>query len=263
MLGLEMEAGWAPPLWEAARNPKVLPGSVGFVDASHVIRPLQVPGAQADRSMGDLHAMGNPHYLLDPLNGLRVAALLAEAFTRLRPEAAERFAARLASFRERLGSELFGAVLAKKYDVLKLGVLQEHGRLESFLESQGESAALGGWTKTLAPFRGKKAVADHQLWPYFAQRFGIEVVGYMEPKPGIPPTTKHLAEVVKLMQAQEVKVILAAPYYDPRHAEFLAERTGAAIVPMAHAVASREGTDDYLALCDYNVRVLAEGLAKP
>ncbi len=263
MLGLDMEVGWAPPLWETARNPKVLPGGAGFVDASRAIEPIGVPATAVDRSMGDLHVLGNPHYLLDPLNGVRVAALVRDALAQARPEARARFERRFEEFRARVGAALFGPELAKKYDPLRLGILHEHGRLEAFLREQGEEAFLGGWAATLAPFRGTKVVADHQLWPYFARRYGIEVIGHMEPKPGIPPTAKHLAELVRLMRAEEVKIILSAAYYDPRHAAFLAEQTGARVVPMAHQVEAREGTGDFVAMHDYNVRVLAEALRSP
>jgi len=132
--------------------------------------------------------------------------------------------------------------------------LFEHGKLRSFLAAQGQENLLGGWLGAMSPYFGVKVVADHNLWPYFARRFGIQVVGFMEPKPGISPTTKHLAGLIGMMQAQGVKIILAAPYYDPRHAKFLAERTGAKIARMAHQVGALDEAHDYLRMIDYNVR---------
>ena len=108
----------------------------------------------------------------------------------------------------------------------------------------------------MLPYRGSKVVADHNLWPYFARRFGILVVGFLEPKPGISPTTKHLQELIEMMKAEGVKVILASPYFDIRHAQFVSKKTGGKIVPMAHQVGSRPGTDNYLKMIDYNVRQL-------
>ena len=140
--GLELEIGWAPALLQNARNPAVLPGGAGFIDASEVISALGVPSGQIDRSMGDVHPGGNPHYLLDPLNGLRVAALLRDRFSALRPEAGQHFAEGYADFRQRLGAVLVGEALSRKYDFEKLALLAEHGRLVDFLDSQGDTALL-------------------------------------------------------------------------------------------------------------------------
>jgi ABC-type Zn uptake system ZnuABC Zn-binding protein ZnuA len=258
--GMELELGWAPLLQQNARNAKVLPGAPGFIDASVVITPLEVPGGPVDRSMGDVHPAGNPHYLLDPINGLRVARLIRDKLSELRPERQKYFEERYADFRQRLGAALVGAVLAKKYDVEKLALLFEAGKLGDFLRSQGEESLLGGWFGLMMPYRGAKAVGDHNMWPYFARRFGIAVVSFLEPKPGLPPTTKYLNELIESMRAQGVKVILANPYFDPRFAQFVAERTGAQVVNIAHMVGARPGTDDYIAMLDYDVRQLAAAL---
>ena len=258
--GMELETGWAPVLLQNARNSKVLPGAPGFVDASTVIAPLDVPTGPIDRSMGDVHPAGNPHYLTDPLNGLRVAELLRDKFSTLRPTQQAYFAERYAAFRQRVGAALVGETLARKYDVAKLALLFEHGRLAAFLQSQNETQLLGGWLGWLLPYAGTKAVADHNLWPYFAQRFGLTMRGFMEPKPGVPPTTRHLQELVQTMQAEKIGIILTSVYYDPRHAQFLAQNTGAKVVPMAHQVGSRPGTDDYLGMVDYDIRQLVAAL---
>jgi ABC-type Zn uptake system ZnuABC Zn-binding protein ZnuA len=259
-IGMELELGWAPHLQQNARNAKVLPGAQGFLDASMVITPLEVPSGPVDRSMGDVHPAGNPHYLLDPINGLRVARLIRDKLSELRPERQKYFEERYADFRQRLGAALVGAVLAKKYDVEKLALLFEAGKLGDFLKSQGEESLLGGWFGLMMPYRGAKVVVDHNMWPYFARRFGISVIGFLEPKPGLPPTTKHLNELIESMRAQGVKVILANPYFDPRFAQFVAERTGAQVVNIAHMVGARQGTDDYISMVDYDVRQLAGAL---
>jgi ABC-type Zn uptake system ZnuABC Zn-binding protein ZnuA len=189
-----------------------------------------------------------------------VARLIRDKLIELRPERREYFDPRYANFRERLGAALVGDKLAKKYDVEKLALLFEAGKLGNFLKSQGEESLLSGWFGLMMPYRGAKTVADHNTWPYFARRFGISVIGFLEPKPGLPPTTKHLNELIESMRAQGVRVILASPYFDPRFAQFVAERTGAQVVSMAHQVGARGGTNDYMAMIDYDVRQLAGAL---
>ncbi len=259
-MGMELEMGWAPVLLQNARNGRVLPGTRGYLDASTAITPLDVPTGPVDRSMGDVHPAGNPHYLLDPMNGLRVARLIRDKLIDLRPERQKAFDDRYANFRQSLGTALVGEALAKKYDVEKLALLFEAGKLGDFLKSQGEESLLGGWFGLMMPYRGAKVVGDHNMWPYFARRFGISVIGFLEPKPGLPPTTKHLNELIESMRAQGVRVILANPYFDPRFAQFVAERTGAQVVSIAHMVGARAGTNDYISMVDYDVRQLAGAL---
>jgi ABC-type Zn uptake system ZnuABC Zn-binding protein ZnuA len=259
-MGMELEMGWAPTLQQNARNAKILPGARGFLDASTAITPLDVPSGPVDRARGDVHPGGNPHYLLDPINGLRVALLIRDKLIELRPERRGYFDAHYAAFRQRLGAALVGDTLAQKYDVEKLALLFEAGKLGDFLKSQGDESLLSGWFGLMMPYRAAKVVADHNLWPYFARRFGISVIGFLEPKPGMPPTTKHLNELIESMRAQGVKVILANPYFDPRFAQFVAERSGAQVVSVAHMVGARPGTTDYIAMVDYDVRQLAGAL---
>ncbi len=185
-VGMDLEIGWAPVLLQNARNGTILPGAPGYLDASRVISPLEIPTGPVDRSMGDVHPLGNPHYLLDPLNGLKVARLLRDKLIERRPERKAYFEDRYASFSQRLGTALVGERLAKKYDIEKLAILFERGRLGSFLKQQGEESLLGGWLGLMLPYRGAKVMDDHNMWPYFARRFRIEVIGHMEPKPGIP-----------------------------------------------------------------------------
>ncbi len=260
LVGMDLERGYLAPLVQQARNARIGPGAPGRVDASTVVTPLGVPAGPADRAMGDVHPFGNPHYLTDPVNGLRVARLLRDRLAAARPERAGAFTERHATLARRLGAALVGDPLAAKYDVEKLATLADAGRLDAFLAQQGDAAALGGWLATLRPHRGAAVVDDHDVWPYFARRFGLEVVGHMEPKPGIPPTTRHLEALIAVMRARDVRAILASAYYDPRHARFLAERTGARIAEMANQVGARPGTEDYVATVDWNVRRVAAAL---
>jgi ABC-type Zn uptake system ZnuABC Zn-binding protein ZnuA len=259
-IGMENEAGWVPVLLQNARNSRILPGARGFVDASTAIVPMDVPTGQVDRSLGDVHPAGNPHYLLDPVNGLKVARLIRDKLIELRPDRRPFFAQRYDAFRQRLGVALVGETLAQKYDPEKLAILDEAGKLADFLKTQGDVGQLSGWLGLLRPYYGVKVVADHNLWPYFARRFGLSVVAFLEPKPGLPPTTKHLNEVIELMREQRIRLALANPYFDPRAAQLVAQQTGARIVKMAHQVGARPGTDEYLQMVDYNVRQLAAAL---
>lgn len=267
LVGLGLEDGWSPVLLQSARNPAVLQGAAGHLDASKAIQPLERASGVIDRSLGDVHAGGNPHYLLDPICGLQVARLIRDKLSSLRPDQAAYFDQRYQAFRQRAHVLLVGEQLAKKYkpdDIPKLALLFERGKLADYLKTQGEDGQLGGWLGQMLPFHGTKAVDDHNLWPYFSRRFGLSILAHMEPKPGIPPTMQHLGVVAEQMRTQRVPVILANPYYDPRHAQFLASNTGAKVVNAAHQVGSRTGTDDYLSLIDYDVRQVVAALqAKP
>jgi len=262
-IGMELEIGYAPVLMQNARNSRVLIGAPGFVDCSKVITPLEVPTGIVDRSMGDVHPLGNPHYLLDPLNGLLVARLIRDRLIELRPEKKPFFEERYAMLYRKIGDALVGEKLARKYEFEKLASLYEEGKIESFFKEQKEEGLVEGWLGMMLSYRGSKVVADHNLWPYFARRFGISLVGFLEPKPGISPTTKHLQDLVEQMKADKVKVILSSPYFVIRYAQFVSKNTGAKIVLLAHQVGSRPGTDSYIRMIDYNVRELAKALEAP
>lgn len=255
-VGMELEVGYAPVLLQNARNSRVLPGALGFLDASKAILPLEIPTGNIDRSMGDVHPMGNPHYLLDPLNGLLAARLIRDKLIELRPEKKSLFDERYATFYRKIGEGLIGDKLSRKYDFEKLAVLFEGKKLVPFLKDQKEEESLGGWLGMTLPYQGSRVVTDHNLWPYFARRFGISVAGFLEPKPGISPTTKHLQALIEMMKAEGIRVILSSPYYDIRHAQFAAKNTGAKIVYLAHQVGSRPGTENYISMTEYNVRQL-------
>ena len=257
--GMELESAWTSVLLKNCRNERVQPGAKGYLDAATVIAPLETPTGVLDRALGDVHPAGNPHYLLDPLNGVKVAELIARRLADLRPGGAATFQASADAFRKKVYARLVGPTLAAKYDAAKLALLYEKGKLADFLKAQGDEKALGGWLGAMLPYSGAKAVGDHDLWPYFAKRFGLVMVGFLEPKPGIAPTTHHLQEIIALMKTQGAKLILASAYYDPRHAEFVAKNSGARVATMANMVDARPGTGDYVSMTDYNIRQITGG----
>ena len=259
-MGMELEIGWAPVLLNNSRNPKIQRGSPGFVDASTVISPLGIPAGILDRSLGDVHPLGNPHYLLDPLNGLKVARLLKERLSLIQPNQKEFFQNQFVLFVQKLGTRLVGEELSQKYDIEKLAKLFEYGKIKTFLESQGESQKLSGWFGKVLPFYGMRVVEDHNGWLYFATRFGFLISGSMEPKPGIPPSTRHLKKLINKMKAEEIHVIFSSAYYNPKYAKFLADHTGAIVIALANQVRSRTETDNYLQMLDYNVITLTNAL---
>lgn len=256
--GMEMEVGYAPVLLGNARNADVLTGARGHVDCSRVVVPLGVPPGPVDRSMGDVHAAGNPHYLLDPLNGLKVAALLRDRLADQRPAGRDYFAARYDDFRKRLGAAMVGSELSAKYpdEFEKLARLAEHGRLAAFLKGQGQEALLGGWLGKMQPYYGTRYADEHDLWVYFARRFGLVNVGHMEPVPGVPPTTTHLGLLIPRMREEKARLVISVPYYDPKHAKVVAAATGATVVTLAHQVGAIRGADDYLGMFEANVNAV-------
>jgi ABC-type Zn uptake system ZnuABC Zn-binding protein ZnuA len=253
LLGLDMEVGWAPVLIRSARNPAVQPGARGHLDASTAIRPLEIPTGPVDRSMGDLHAYGNPHYLTDPVNGVLVARAIRDRLATLDPSEAETFESNARAFEEALARRLVGDAVAEALGAPSVTALAASGRLDAVLVERGLADRLGGWLGRLRPHAGAKAIQDHRMWPYFAARFGLDPIETLEPLPGIPPTGRHLATVVERARAEGARGILASPYFDVRHARWVSEKTGIPVVPMAHQTGSREGTDDYLATVEYNV----------
>lgn len=255
LVGLELEAGWLPAVLASARNPRVMPGGEGYLDASTAIVPLEVPTAVVDRSMGDVHPYGNPHYLTDPINGLRVAAAIRTRLAQLLPGRAAELGARYEAFADELLGRLVGAELAARHGRDALVAALEQDRIDALAVESG--APLGGWLGALRGLRGTEAVQDHRIWPYFASRFGLRPVIELEPRPGIAPTTAHLSRVVARVSEQGIRLILSSVYFDPRHARRVAELTGAQVVVLAHQVGAREGTDDYLATIDHNVRQVA------
>lgn len=248
-VGLELESAWELPVLNGSRNRKIPPGTAGYLDLSTSVELLEVPHGPISRSMGDVHPGGNPHYWLDPLNGRRMAEAIAERLARLRPEQAGDFYANLAKFRKELDRRMFGAEALKGAKAETLW--KRHARGE-------EIANPGGWAAQLAPLRGKGIVTYHKSWTYFAHRFGMQVAGEMEPKPGVPPTARHLAALGETMKAQGVGLILQEPFYSRKAADRLAAATGARVVVVANSVGGQPEATDYLALMDRIVKQLTE-----
>ena len=218
--GASLEAGWLPPLLDSARNPKIAAGAPGRVVAAQGIALLEVP-TQLDRSMGDVHPQGNPHFMLDPVAAKTVAESIATAFCAVDQ-------ARCADHRARLA------------------------RVQAAID-----AKLASWQATLAPFQGTKVVTYHKDFDYFFRRFGLEVMDTLEPKPGIPPSPTHLTELIPRMKAAQVPLIVIEPYRERSNPDFVAESTGARVLVLP---AMPEGDEDYVALIDADVAKVASAL---
>lgn len=254
-LGLGLEAGWAPQLLRSAGNSGIMPGAPGYVDASNVL-----PVSASRVGLPARSEVDAAYYLLDPLNGLRVAALIRDKLIELRPEQRETFTRRYTAFARELASRLVGAELAQVYgpeDIERLAELFEHDNLGTFLEARGQLSRLGGWFGQMYPHYGDLAVVDSKVWRYFARRFGLKIVGEIEPNPGIAPTTKHLRELVRTMREANIKLAIVTVYYDPRHTKFLTKQTGAQFVALAHRIGSVPEARDYLSMLDFDVQQLA------
>ncbi len=194
LVGLGLEAGWLPTLLGGARNPAVQKGAEGYFDASTVAVLKEVPSGRVDRSMGDIHPGGNPHYLLDPGNAVRVARALAERMGRLDPGEAGRF---------RANAERFARNLE-----------EAHRR----------------WQRQLAPYRGTPIVTYHRSLIYLSEALGLSLLAQLEPRPGIPPSAAHVLQVVRLMRARKVPLVVQEEYYPDRTARLVAQKSGARLV---------------------------------
>lgn len=219
--GAELEVGWLPPLLDGARNPKL-----ARIAIAPGMQLLEVP-ATLDRSKGDVHALGNPHFMTDPVNGKHAAQRIADGLGQIDPAGAESYRANAAMFAEQL------------------------------------DAKLAEWQRMLAPFAGRQIVAYHNTWPYFGRRFGLKIDLFLEPKPGIPPTPASLAQGIATMKAGHLKVIIIEPYQNRKTADTVAAETGATVVPVTQYPGGIKGTEaGYVAMMDYLVQVLAKELAR-
>jgi zinc/manganese transport system substrate-binding protein len=221
--GAELELGWLPSLLESARNDKIAAGAMGRVSASKGVKLLEVP-TSFDRSKGDVHSLGNPHFLIDPLNVKLIAGQIAEHLSAIRPASAGVFKANLARFNTMLDGK--------------------------FAE----------WQRQLAPYRGAKIVTYHKDFVYLADRFGLVVVETLEPKPGIAPSPAHLATVISTMKAQNAKVILVQPFQNRKTAETVARQTGAVVLDVPQQPGVKPNTETYFKLMDSVVASLATAL---
>jgi ABC-type Zn uptake system ZnuABC Zn-binding protein ZnuA len=221
--GLELDQ-WAEVVVQGANNPKVIPGAPGRVDASAGILVLEVPRTRVDRSMGDVHPVGNPHYTVDPGMAPDITANVLEGLVRVAPQ-------------HRAGFER---------------------NREQFLARLGQ--AMAKWAADMAPYKGAKVIVDHNMWPYFLTRFGLIQAGSVEERPGIPPTPTHLTKLIAYMKEDKIKVIMAVPWADHKLAERIAQEAGAKVVLVANGVGAVKGADTYLDTIDYNVKAVAQAL---
>ena len=225
--GAELEIGWLPPLLTGARSTKLAPDAPGYIRANVGVQMLEVP-TELDRSKGDIHAVGNPHFLVDPENAKIAARHIAQAFCSLDAANCATYQANLKKFLDQLDAKMVE------------------------------------WQKQLAPFKGAPVVAYHNSWLYFARRFGLNINLFLEPKPGIPPSPAHLADVIIRMKAEHARVIIVDPYLNRKTAETVARDTGATVVDVAQFPGGVKGTEGgYIALMDYLVNSVAKALGTP
>jgi zinc/manganese transport system substrate-binding protein len=222
--GAELEVGWLPALLDQSRNTKLAKGTPGHLACAEGVQLLEVPST-LDRSQGDIHAAGNPHFLVDPANARLVAQRIADAFCAHDAKSCEAYKANLKRFTDALDAKMVG------------------------------------WQKALEPFKGQQIVAYHNSWLYFAHRFGLKIDLFLEPKPGVPPTPTHLAEVIVKMKEDKVHVIIVDPYLNRRTAETVAAKTGATVVDVTQFPGGVKGTEGgYIQLMDYLVSAIARAL---
>jgi len=226
VVGRELEIGWLPPLIQQSRNGKIQVGAAGYLDASLHAQILELPTGQLTRAMGDVHPQGNPHYWLDPENGKRIATDIAEKFSSLRPNDKAYFDKQLADF---------------------------NGRLD---------AAEKRWLAAMAPYKGTKIVTYHRSFPNFADRFGLEIVGYVEPRPGIPPSPQHTLDLINEMKRQNIKLVLVEPYFDLKTPNAIGRETGAQVLVMPPSVGGVKEASDFLKLFDYDINLLVDALKR-
>ena len=218
-VGLDLETGWSPSLLSSSRNSKIQKGSPGYVDASEGVGLLQIPNA-VNKSEGDIHIYGNPHYWLDPLNGKVIARNIVNGLERIDPDNKSFYENNLQAFFQKIDDKLVE------------------------------------WQTKMAPYRGSKIIAYHNEWCYFEKRFGLEVVDFMEPKPGIPPSPSQLVKVIKEIAANKIKVIISSPYFSTSSSDVVAKQTGAKELTLATSVNGFDSIKDYFGLFDYNISQL-------
>jgi ABC-type Zn uptake system ZnuABC Zn-binding protein ZnuA len=226
LVGRELEIGWLPPLIQQSRNSKIQPGGSGYLDASLQARILEIPQGEITRAMGDVHPLGNPHYWLDPENGKAIAREISQKLGQVRPNDRAYFEQRLNDFTNRL------------------------------------SEAEKRWLAMMAPYKGLKVVTYHRSFANFADRFGVNVIGYIEPRPGIPPTPQHTLDVINEMKQQNVKLVLVEPYFDLKTPNSIGRATGAQVLVMPPSVGGVKEVPDYFKLFDYDINLLIGALKK-
>lgn len=245
-LGLEL---WSDRLLDGAGNPAIRPGAPGHVQASAGVPRLEVP-TELTRARGDLHPEGNPHIWLDPLNAALAAKNIASGLGRIDPSGAEAYRERAAAFEAEIHERVFGADLVGFMGGALLERLARSGKLHAFLASKGLEDRLGGWLAAGRALRGRPIVFHHQSWVYFIDRFGLDLVGTIEDRPGIAPSAAHRGALKEAMTARSVGLIGVQAIYDDRLARVLARDTGARVVQLPGDVGGTDAASDYFALID-------------
>jgi ABC-type Zn uptake system ZnuABC Zn-binding protein ZnuA len=258
--GLDLEL-WAPVLVNKAGNRKIADGAVGYVAAAHGLDLLEKP-TSLDRSAGDVHIYGNPHIQTSPINITVVAGNIATGLCKVDPGGCDVYRANLAAFNDRIARRLYGDTLVDMLGVETLDAMAKNGRLVDFLKDRGQLDALGGWLAEAMPFRGRTIVCYHKNWIYFTTLFGLKVMDYVEPKPGIPPTARHVAELIERIQNEQVRVLLAANYFERSKPQLIADRTGILPVVVPMSVGGEPGVDTYFDLVDLWVARLRDAYAQ-
>ena len=261
--GLDLEL-WAPALLDKAGNSDVMEGRPGYVTAYTGVPLLEVPAA-VDRSQGDVHIFGNPHVYTDPIRALQVARNITTGLKRVAPDRAAHFDAGLARFQDELYDRVFGAELVELLGGATLEQLAFGGTLFDFLESNEFEGApllgrLGGWLQQGASMRDRDIICYHKNWAYFEDRFGVRCLEYVESKPGITPTPRHVARLMNLMREQNLTVVLAASYFDPDRVEQVADRGNATAVILPMETDAGPGLDTYFDLVDRWVTDLSRAI---
>ena len=248
-VGMELEIGYEELILDGSRNPKIRIATPGHLDASVGVLRLEVPTQKVDRSMGDVHPLGNPHYLMDPLNGRIVAKSIGQRLAELAPEHTAYFNKQLKAFQRQLDERMFGNALVAKCGGGKLWAALLKNRLDELLSRQ-EGPALGGWLAAMRPHTGKKLITFHRNWSYLVHRFGLVVALELEPKPGIPPSPGRVTEVIRRVESEEIKVLLMASYFSRKAPELVASQTGITVVACPMFPNAQTQATDYLALFD-------------
>jgi zinc/manganese transport system substrate-binding protein len=273
-VGMELEIGYEGLILQGSRNPRIQFNAPGHLDVSEGILKLEVPTGKIDRSMGDIHPLGNPHYWMDPYNGRIIAANICRRLKQLDPARAADYDRNLAAFLLKLDSAMFGSKLTRTIGGERLWQLELNGDFDKFISDYNEkirqagpnakdqALSLDGWLAKLKPFEHAKIVTYHRSWPYFANRFNVDVVAELEPKPGIPPGPAHVLEVINTMKADKAGVILTESFYNREDADSVAKRTGAKVIVVPTAVTDQKDSDNYIAMLDNIITRLSSALSE-
>jgi zinc/manganese transport system substrate-binding protein len=263
--GLDLEM-WAPTLIDKSGNRKIMEGENGYLAVAGVVSLLDVPQGSLDRSAGEIHVYGNPHFQTSPVEMRAVASSIRDALIRLDPNGAAYYRERYDRFITRIDEALFGPELVALVGGDELCTRTRNETLFNYLEStQVEGRPLmdrlGGWMKRAQVFRGTRVIAYHKNWNYFARDFGLEVVDYVEPKPGIPPSARHVKEVIDEIAQYEIRLMIVANYFEKNTPNKIGERTGVKVLFLPISVKGEPGIDDLFKLYDYWITEISRAVA--